>query len=194
LTYQWYGEDHIIVGFANGIVALISVSVETMGKEISTISVGPSGPIDAICVNGDIQKMAIAQMGLIKFYSLEDWSEQVGERLEITKSAGKITDLYWTKDGSILSVATGNGYFFGFLTVIPSLCSSYETYAALLSSLTEVSVVDCSKNNMIVAKTNLDVEPTFLDLGSYHFGVGINNSIWYYRWKQPGFDGKMQIV
>ena len=194
MTYQWYGEDHIIVGFANGIVALISVSPESMGKEISTISVGPSGPIDAICVNADIQKMAIAQMGIIKFYSLDDWSEQVGERLEITKSAGKITNLHWTRDGSILSVSTGNGYFFGFLTVIPSLCAAHETYAALLSSLTEISVVDCSKNNMIVAKTNLDVEPTFLNLGAYHFGVGINNSIWYYRWRQPGFDGKMQIV
>ena len=122
-------------------------------------------------------------MGIIKFYSMVDWVELVGERLEITKSAGKITELKWSKDGSILVVTTGNGYFFGFLTVIPSLCASYDSYAALLSSLTEVSVVDCVKNNMIVAKVDLDIEPTFLTMGSYHFAVGINNSIWYYRWK-----------
>ena len=71
-----------------------------------------------------------------------------------------------------MSVTTGNGYFFGFLTVVPSLCSANDTYAALLSSLTEISVVDCSSNNMIVAKTNLEIEPTFLNLGGYHFGVG----------------------
>lgn len=114
--------------------------------------------------------------------------------MEIIKSAGKITDLHWTKDGSILTITTGNGYFFGFLTVIPSLCAASDTYAALLSSLTEVSVVDCSKNNMIVAKANLDIEPTFLNLGTYHFGVGINNSIWYYRWRNPGMEGKSQVV
>jgi hypothetical protein len=55
-------------------------------------------------------------MGVIKFYSTTDWVEQVGERLEITKSAGRITQLNFSKDGTILSVTTSNGYFFGFLT------------------------------------------------------------------------------
>lgn len=93
-----------------------------------------------------------------------------------------------------MTVTTGNGYFFGFLTVVPSLCSACNINVALLSSLTEISVVDCSRNNMIVAKTNLDIEPTFLTLGPFHFAVGVNNAIWYYRWKNPGMENKMQIV
>ena len=36
---------------------------------------------------------------------------------------------------------------------------------------------------MIVSKTDLDIEPTFLNLGPNHFAVGINNSIWYYKWR-----------
>lgn len=64
-----------------------------------------------------------------------------------------------------MTITTANGYFFGFLTIAPSLCSAFDTHAALLSSLTEVMVVDCAKNNMIVAKTNLDIEPTFLTIG-----------------------------
>ena len=122
---------------------------------------------------------------------MTDWQELQGERLEITKSAGIITQLHWSKDGSIMTIATGNGYFFGFLTVIPSLCSAYDTYAGLLSSLTEISIVDCVKNNMIVAKANLDIEPTFLTIGPTHFAVGINNSIWYYKWRQEGDTNKM---
>ena len=115
--------------------------------------------------------------------------------MEITKSAGKITDLHWSKDGSIITITTGNGYFFGFLTVIPSLCSANNTYAALLSSLTEVSIVDTAKNNMIVAKADLDIEPQFLTLGTNHFAVGINNAIWYYRWRTPGItENKMHMV
>lgn len=89
----------------------------------------------------------------------------------------------WTSDGSIMTVATSNGYFLGFLTVIPSLCSSYDIYAGLLSSLTEVSVVDCTKNNQVVAKTDLECEPTFLNMGIQHFAVGINNQVWYYKWR-----------
>jgi hypothetical protein len=60
--------------------------------------------------------------------------------------------------------------------------------------LTEISVVDCVKNNMIVAKTTLETEPSFLTLGNYHFAAGVNSSIWYYRWRQPGMEGKLQIV
>jgi WD repeat-containing protein 19 len=116
---------------------------------------------------------------------MTDWAEIVTERLEITKSAGKITNLHWSKDGSIMTVTTGSGYFFGFLTVVPSLCSACDIHAALLSSLTEISIVDCGRNNMIVAKTNLDIEPAFLKLGPSHFAVGINNSIWYYKWRNP---------
>lgn len=125
---------------------------------------------------------------------MQDWSEFTNEKLEITKSAGKITNLHWSKDGSIMTVTTGSGYFFGFLTVVPSLCSACDIYASVLSSLTEISVVDCSRNNMIVAKANLDIEPTFLNLGPEHFAVGINSSIWYYRWRNPGVEGKLSVV
>lgn len=137
-----------------------------MGQEKGSINLGANnGPVDALSICTDLEKLAVAQNGVVKFYSLTDLSEQHGEKLEITKSAGKITQLHWSKDGSIMTITTANGYFFGFLTVVPSLCAAFDTHAALLSSLTEVSIVDCAKNNMIVAKANLDIEPTFLTLG-----------------------------
>ena len=52
-----------------------------------------------------------------------------------------------------------------------------------MSSLTEISVVDCVKNNMVVAKAELKIEPTFMNLGPVHFAVGINSSIFYYKWR-----------
>lgn len=78
---------------------------------------------------------------------MSDWQEVASDRIEITKSCGKITQLHWTDDGSILTATTSAGYFIGFLTVIPSLFSAYETNVAMLSSLTEISVVDVLKNN-----------------------------------------------
>jgi hypothetical protein len=31
LNYDWYGEDHLVVGFEKGIIAFISVKQETFG-------------------------------------------------------------------------------------------------------------------------------------------------------------------
>jgi len=34
---------------------------------------------------------------------------------------------------------------------------------------------------------DLEIEPGFVQLGQQHFAVGINSSIWYYRWRQDAF-------
>jgi len=85
----------------------------------------------------------VAAAGAVRFFSLVDWQEIHADKIEIMKSCGKITKVHWTRDGSILTVTTANGYFMGFLTVIPCLYSAHSHYAAILSSLTEISVVDC---------------------------------------------------
>ena len=184
LTFEWYDHNKLIVGFSSGIVSMISTKSTEPGRELFQAQVG-NNPIECICVNAELKKLAVAASGAVRFFSLTDWQELLSDKIEIMKSCGKITRVHWTKDGSILTVATSNGYFMGFLTVIPNLYSAFEHYASILSSLTEISVVDCSKQNMVVAKAELEIEPTFLNLGTNHFAVGINNAIWYYRWKQP---------
>lgn len=94
--------------------------------------------------------------------------------------------MHWTKDGSIMSISTSGGYFIGFLTIVPQLYSAYRNYAAVLSSLTEVSVVDTARNNMLICKADLEVEPHHISVGHDHFAVGINDSVWYYRWRPIG--------
>jgi WD repeat-containing protein 19 len=66
------------------------------------------------------------------------------------------------------------------------LFSAYKSYCALLSSLTEVSVIDCARNNMIIGKADMEIEPHHLSIGPDHFAVGINDSIWFYRWRPIG--------
>ena len=94
--------------------------------------------------------------------------------------------MHWTKDGSIVSVTTNSGYFLGFLTVVPQLFAAHRHYAAILSSLTEVSIIDCARNNMIIGKTELEIEPHHISIGPDHFAVGINDGVWYYRWRPIG--------
>ena len=183
VVFSWLDDNKLIIGFSSGTISMVSTKSNALGQELASASIG-NVAIESIAVNADLGKIAVASQGTIRFLQLADWQEVQADRIEITKSCGKITKLYWTKDGSIMTVTTSNGYFVGFLTVIPSLFSSYETNVGLLSRLTEVSVIDCIKNNQILAKVALDIEPTFLSMGPNHFCVGINSSITYYRWKQ----------
>jgi len=183
---EWCGENRIIVGFNSGYVNMVSTRANELGQEISACQVGTT-PVECINVNLEVGKIAVASQGSIRFISLTDWKEVVADRIEITKSGGKVTKIDWTPDGSILTVTTSNGYFLGFLTTIPQLFSAFETNVALLSSLTELSVVDASQNNMVVAKMELEIEPGFVHLGTCHFAVGMNSSIWYYRWRDLPF-------
>ena len=40
---------------------------------------------------------------------------------------------------------------------------------------------------MVIANMELEIEPGFVHLGQQHFAVGINSSIWYYRWRPDSF-------
>ena len=55
-----------------------------------------------------------------------------------------------------------------------------------MKSLTEVSVIDCARNNMIIGKADMEIEPHHLSIGPDHFAVGINDSLWFYRWRPIG--------
>lgn len=47
---------------------------------------------------------------------------------------------------------------------------------------------------MVIAKTDLEIEPGFVHLGLNHFAVGINSSIWYYRWRTDSFGSELSKV
>jgi WD repeat-containing protein 19 len=39
---------------------------------------------------------------------------------------------------------------------------------------------------MIIGKTELEIEPHHISIGPDHFAVGINDGVWYYRWRPIG--------
>ena len=67
--------------------------------------------------------------------------------------------------------------------IIPSLNAASFQHIAYLSSLSEVSIIDCSWQYLVVGKIDLDIEPGFLGLGPRHVAVGMNNRIMYYMWR-----------
>ena len=186
--FEWFDKDTLFIAFQTGQCLLISVQEQNLGAELHAFRPVTSN-IEQIAINHEMRKVAVAAQGTIKFYNFDTWTEESSDRIDISKSSGQITQLHWTKDGSIMTLTTSGGYFLGFLTVIPQLFSAHQQYAALLSSLTEVSVVDCSRNNMIIGKTELEIEPAHINIGPDHFAVGMNDGVWYYRWRPIGANG-----
>lgn len=163
VDYAWFGDGYIASTFTNGYVSIISTHKEEIGREVQTLNVF-NGAVESMCVNESLGKLAVAAHGTVKFYNMNDWSECKTEQINLSSDIGKITRLEWTKDGQILSVSTSNGYLSGFLMIIPSLNSASYSHIAYLSSLSEVSIIDCQRQYLNVAKITLDIEPGFLGL------------------------------
>jgi len=103
--FEWYNENRIVIGFTSGMISCISTKKDELGQEVGTINTGTQS-IDALFINSDMAKLAIAVQGYVKFFTLADQQEITHERIEISKSCGNITSLNWTKDGSIMTVTT----------------------------------------------------------------------------------------
>ena len=64
-------------------------------------------------------------------------------------------------------IATSAGHLLGYITSIPSLSSNYGPIASILSSFTEITLLNCHKPGKGVALTTLklEIEPGFLSNG-----------------------------
>lgn len=182
VQYCWFGDGYVAASFTNGVVSIISTHAQEIGNEIHSLTLFNS-TIEAMVVNEELGKLAIAAHGVIKVVNMNDWTEIKSEELKLTGDVGRITSLVWTSDGQILTCTTSNGGLYGFLMVIPGLCCANDTHIAMLTTLSKVEIKDCMRNNLTVNKINLDIEPAFISLGKNHCAVGINNYVWYYRWR-----------
>ncbi|CAG9314821.1 unnamed protein product [Blepharisma stoltei] len=182
LTYEWFSEDRIIAGFSEGWVVAITTHLAEMGNEINSVKLFNT-TLDAICVCKSLGKVAIAGDNSIRILALSNFKESRSDKIELAFEDGRITKMYWTDDGQILTAATTGGKLLNFLMIMPSLSSSFGTLVGLLTSLTEISVIECSGGVRVINKVTLETEPSIMCLGPFHIGVGINASVWYYRWR-----------
>lgn len=183
VDYQWFGDGYVAASFTNGYISIISTHKDEIGNEIYNMCPFNS-PIEAMIINESLGKLAVAAHGTVKLINMNDWTETKTEEINLSGDVGRITSLEWTSDGQILTCTTSNGGLYGFLMVIPGLCCAHGSHIAMLSTLSKVEIKDCMKNNVTVNNINLEIEPAFIGLGKSHCAVGINNKVWYYRWRE----------
>lgn len=116
----------------------------------------------------------------VKVHSTANLQETVSI-LNLSDQSG-VRNIDWSADGQLLAVSTSQGSLTVFVTKLHSLFAISPPRIALLSSIAEVSLYHYSPDRMKLPPiiVSLEIEPSFLAVGTFHLACGMNNHIWFY--------------
>eukprot|EP01006_Ploeotia_vitrea_P030251 TRINITY_DN62715_c0_g1_i1.p1 TRINITY_DN62715_c0_g1~~TRINITY_DN62715_c0_g1_i1.p1 ORF type:complete len:1401 (+),score=199.79 TRINITY_DN62715_c0_g1_i1:64-4266(+) len=187
VSYKWFGDGYILIGFSSGYVVIISTHLKEIGQEVNSIRFHRDNLTD-VTYCAALKKGASVGDTCVKIFEMNDLSKMAetrSEKVELENEFGSLSHVEWTEDGQILTVSSRNGCVYGFLTRIPVLHDTYHGRVLYLTSLRELCVKDVVMEED-VARIPIDIEPTFVSLGPTVAAVGMNNSVWYYRYTESG--------
>ncbi|KAJ9458311.1 Intraflagellar transport protein 172 [Diplonema papillatum] len=184
VQYKWFGDGYILIGFSSGHVNVVSTHEKEVGKEISYI-VPHKESLNDITYCPVLQKGASIGDSCVQVFSMDEidsLKSRESDRFDLNNEYGALMNVDWTDDGQILTVSSRNGNIHTFLTRIPIMHDSYGSKVLHLTSLRELCIRSFSSDSEI-ATIRVEIEPSFVALGPDHAAVGMNNCVWYYRYK-----------
>ncbi|XP_034967788.2 WD repeat-containing protein 19 isoform X1 [Zootoca vivipara] len=177
VSYKWYGDNYIMIGFSLGCFVVISTHVREIGHEIFQ-AYDHKDNLTSIAISQSLNKVASCGDNCIKIHDLSDLNEMYAI-INLEDENKGLDQLSWTDDGQLLAVSTKKGTIHVFLTKLPILGDSYSTRIAYLTSLLEVTVANHIESELPIT-VSVEVEPNFVAIGHYHLAVGMNNRAWFY--------------
>lgn len=107
VSYKWFKDGHIMIGFSNGFLVVISTELAEIGREQFC------GRLYEDCLRGmaynEAKNMVATRNDTcIKVYDMSNWKECLVE--QVPESMQPLDRMEWTNDGTILTVSTKNGY------------------------------------------------------------------------------------
>ncbi|KAG7241299.1 hypothetical protein INR49_025817 [Caranx melampygus] len=186
VSYRWYGDGYILIGFSHGYFVVISTHIREIGEELYQAH-NHKDCLNSVAISPALNKAASCGDNSIKIHELSELKD-ISNIFSLEDETKGLDQLSWTDDGQLLAVSTQKGTLHVFLTKLPLLCDSFGTRLAYLTSLLEVTVSNQVEGESPVT-IELDVEPTFIAVGPYHVAVGMNNRAWFYALadQEPGF-------
>lgn len=179
VTYRWFGDGYMMIGFSEGWMVVISTHMREIGEELFSGRFHKE-TLDDIAFSQNIQRAATAGGNQIKLLDMSSWKELPEDAVQLDPSHGGIERMAWTQDGQILTAATRNGAIFNFVASMPSIFDCAGTRIGFMSSLRELSLIDVSMNTAPQFSFEVPVEPTFVAIGPRHAAVGMNNRAWFH--------------
>ena len=157
VTYRWFGDGYMMIGFSEGYLVVISTHMKEIGEELfsgwfhkvqwqthtrAPPFVPPASPqthhrhpppkhlqdrLDDIAFSPIMQRAATAGTNHIKMVDMTDWKEVKEEATSIDRAHGPIDKLAWTSDGQILTASTRTGVLYNFLARMPTIHDTHDT-------------------------------------------------------------------
>ncbi|NXW63068.1 WDR19 protein, partial [Eurystomus gularis] len=177
VTYKWYGDGYIMIGFSRGCFVVISTHIREIGQEIFQAH-NHKDNLSSIAISQSLNKAASCGDNCIKIHDLSDLREMYAI-INLDDENKGVDQLAWTDDGQLLAVSTRRGSLHVFLTKLPVLGDACSTRIAYLTSLLEVTIANHVEREPLVT-VSVEVEPSFVAVGVYHLAVGMNNRAWFY--------------
>lgn len=178
--HYWSDTDTVVIGFSGGHIVVVSTKDSEIGTEKQSSRFHPSGLVK-FSYNEQLRRIASAGEDGVRIIDMSDFKEV---RAEFTPTVdlenGLVTDLAWSPDGQILTIATSSGNVYNFLAKMSVLNSVYKSSISYLSSLREVSIIDTVRRTRAV-EVPLKVEPSLIATGAKHVAAAMNNRVYFHR-------------
>uniref|UniRef100_A0A8C2CUW6 WD repeat domain 19 n=1 Tax=Cyprinus carpio TaxID=7962 RepID=A0A8C2CUW6_CYPCA len=183
ISYRWYGDGYIMIGFSHGYFVVISTHIREIGQELFQAH-NHKDSLTSIAISQSLNKAASTCWPVI--HDLTDLKEMYAI-VTLDEETKGLDQMCWTDDGQLLAVSSQQGSLHVFLTKLPILGDSSGTRIAYLTSLLEVTVDNQVEGESPVAIA-VEVEPSFIAVGPYHVAVGMNNRAWFYALGDGGVE------
>ncbi|NXO83768.1 WDR19 protein, partial [Sitta europaea] len=177
VSYKWYGDGYIMIGFSQGCFVVISTHIREIGQEVFQAH-NHKDNLSSIAISQSLNKAASCGDNCIKIHDLTDMREMYAI-INLDDENKGVDQMAWTDDGQLLAVSTRRGSLHVFLTKLPILGDACSTRIAYLTSLLEVTIANHVESELPVT-VSVEVEPSFVAVGAYHLAVGMNNRAWFY--------------
>ncbi|NXF19699.1 WDR19 protein, partial [Rhodinocichla rosea] len=177
VSYKWYGDGYIMIGFSQGCFVVISTHIREIGQEVFQAH-NHKDNLSSIAISQSLNKAASCGDNCIKIHDLTDMREMYAI-INLDDETKGVDQMAWTDDGQLLAVSTRRGSLHVFLTKLPILGDACSTRIAYLTSLLEVTIANHVESELPVT-VSVEVEPSFVAIGVYHLAVGMNNRAWFY--------------
>uniref|UniRef100_A0A672JFN3 WD repeat-containing protein 19 n=1 Tax=Salarias fasciatus TaxID=181472 RepID=A0A672JFN3_SALFA len=186
VSYRWYGDGYILIGFSHGYFVVISTHIREIGNELYQAH-NHKDCLNSVAISSALNKAASCGDNSIKIHELSDLKD-ISNIVQLDDETKGLDQLNWTDDGQLLAISTQKGTLHVFLTRLPILGDSFGTRLAYLTSLLEVTVSNQVEGESTVA-IQVEVEPSVIAVGPYHVAVGMNNRAWFYALtdEKPGY-------
>ena len=125
MTYQWFGDGYIAIGFSKGYISIISTHMNEIKNEVHSMQPFKTG-LDDLNVCEEVNRIAIAGENSVKIYDTNIWSEIIEEKIEISNQAGRISKIQWSTTGHILIISTYLGSIFAFNVIVNDVYAVYS--------------------------------------------------------------------